>query len=256
MITSQELLNILNYDSSSGHFYHTSTGKMAGSLDRGKITVCINSKRYPAHNLVWFLETGKFPDTTLIHINNNKSDNRFGNLQQTIKKINNFKVDQKSLKELLCYNPLTGVFTWKSKVQNSPANIGDTAGYDVKGYTMMSIHDSRYYAHRLAWLWKHGEFPTFEIDHINHNRKDNRICNLREVKHIDNCRNCSMNSNNTSGATGVYFNKITKLWLANITVNKVRKYIGEYSNKADAIRARKSYEEYYGFHKNHGDLSR
>jgi len=113
---------------------------------------------------------------------------------------------QKRLKELLHYNPETGIFVWKISVSNIKA--GSTAGYEMSaGYSEIGIKNKRYYVHHLAWLYMYGEFPKGDIYHINHNRSDNRISNLRTVTRQENTRNASKSAINTSGVTGVSWNK-------------------------------------------------
>lgn len=106
-------------------------------------------------------------------------------------------------------------------------------------------------AHRVIWAMVHGDWPN-NIDHINHDRSDNRIENLRNVEHLDNCRNQSLSLRNKSGTIGVSWYNRTGQWLAQITSNKVYKNLGLYDDKQDAIIARKKAEAKFGFHKNHG----
>lgn len=126
-------------------------------------------------------------------------------------------LDSKRLKELLDYNPKTGIFTWKqSKYQ--PYRIGTVAGCKNKsGYIVINI-GKLYYAHRLAWLYVYEYWPESIIDHINMIKNDNRIENLR-------CVTISQNAQNrkTQGFTKP---KQTKKWSSSITVNRVRKHIG------------------------------
>jgi len=158
---------------------------------------------------------------------------------------------QKRLKELLRYNPETGLFI-RIKYTNSRAQIGDIAGcLDAKGYIQIKIDGEPYKAHRLAWLYVTGSFPEEQIDHKNHIRNDNKWMNLRDVTHKDNGRNKSMQVNNKSGVTGVFLNKNGN-WKANIKVNNKTLYLGSYKEKNDAIIARCMAEYEYGFHKNHG----
>ena len=86
-----------------------------------------------------------------------------------------------------------------------------------------------------------------DVDHINHNQLDNRKCNLRLVFDYENMWNQKVAKNNTSGVTGVYFDKNSNKWLALICVNGMNKYLGRYSNFEEAKKARKqAEEEYYG----------
>jgi hypothetical protein len=158
---------------------------------------------------------------------------------------------QEQLKEILNYNPETGDFTWKKQVSNS-VKIGEVAGNVSNGYRQIKINSKLYRAHRLAWLYLNGSFPINEIDHINHIKDDNRVINLREATRKENLMNVGMLKSNTSGVMGVSMHKKTKKWLSSIQVNKklIHLYCG--NDFFEAICARKSAENKYDFHPNHG----
>jgi len=124
------------------------------------------------------------------------------------------------LKELLNYDPETGLFIRVVFICNR-ARKGDIAGSIDKraGYRCIVINGKRYQAHRLAWLYVHGRWPESQLDHINRNAGDNRITNLREVSNQENHHNLKLHVRNTSGHSGVYWNKKNKKWVAYITVN-------------------------------------
>ena len=97
-------------------------------------------------------------------------------------------IDSTLLNEILDYDPKTGEFVWKVRV-NSKVPKGSIAGADHnKGYVHITIKGKKYLAHRLAWFSINKYWPTY-IDHINGNRKDNRIENLREVTCSENLHN-------------------------------------------------------------------
>lgn len=162
-----------------------------------------------------------------------------------------FKLTQDELKRRFHYDPKTGIFIRKTTT-SSRAKKGDIAGAVSRGYLRVSIFNKEYFLHRLAWLYFYGEWPSGDIDHIDHNRAGNEISNLRIVTHKDNIRNSRRNKDNTSGACGVVWNKSTGKWQAQITVDGKNKYLGIFSNKTDAIFARKEADKRYGFHPNHG----
>lgn len=158
---------------------------------------------------------------------------------------------QNKLKELLNYNPNTGVFTWL--VARGGNFTGVTAGSTTaRGYITIRVNTQAYQAHRLAYLYMTGEFPLNDIDHINHVPDDNRWENLRAVTHKENLMNQLIRINNTSGCMGVHWNKKNTNWLVRI-MNK-GKYIsiGSFNNLGDAVAARKAAEIEYGYHANHG----
>jgi hypothetical protein len=96
----------------------------------------------------------------------------------------------------------------------------------------------------------YGDEPQ-DIDHINGNRRDNRIANLRAVDRRENMRNARLRSNNTSGIVGVTFSRDRKKWVAQINDGKVRS-LGRFDKFEDAVEARKAAERRAGFHPNHG----
>ena len=151
------------------------------------------------------------------------------------------------LRELLHYEPATGIFTWKVRTANS-VKVGDVAGCpDGRGYLCIKVLNRLYRAHRLAWLYHFGEWPTDQIDHINRNRSDNRIENLREVTNKQNHQNKSKRSDNTSGHTGVYWHKQKSKWRARIKHNQKLIHLGLFATIEEAVAARKAGElRYWG----------
>lgn len=131
------------------------------------------------------------------------------------------------LRELLHYDPLTGVFTRKIRTSNR-INIGDVAGNIRKdGYRDIRVGGEKIKEHRVAWLYVYGEWPKFGIDHINGNPSDNRIANLRDIpqgENVKNVRQCR--TDNAHGSLGVARNGNN--WRASIQVDKVRMYLGTF----------------------------
>lgn len=126
--------------------------------------------------------------------------------------------------------------TWNTRF------AGKEAGYiGKKGYSHIRILGRRYLAHRLIWKMVHGYDPEC-IDHINRERLDNRLENLRNVLVTENSLNNSVNSRNRSGTTGVYWDTTIKRWRAKIFVRRKEYNLGRFANKADAIEARKAAE--------------
>ena len=116
------------------------------------------------------------------------------------------KLTQKRLKELLYYNLDTGIFT--NRIDRSNVKVGDIAGYiNSKGYRCIRVDCKIYRASRLAWLYMKGYFPEHEVDHEDRVRHNDRWKNLRHLTHSCNLKNRGVNSNNTSGITGVNWDK-------------------------------------------------
>lgn len=160
---------------------------------------------------------------------------------------------QDQLKKLFHYDPETGNFT-RLKNASSNARAGDVAGYKdpSNGYVRFRIQGTLHYAHRLVWLYVHGSFPEHEIDHINHNKHDNRLANLRHVSHAKNGKNQTIAKNNTSGHCGVWWSERQRKWAAEIRGNQEKKILGYFPDKSDAIAARLAANVEYGYHENHG----
>lgn len=156
-------------------------------------------------------------------------------------------ITQSELKELLHYDPDTGLFLRCGKKVGRVLNCGSK-----KRYIGISLKSKTYRAHRLAWLYVYGKFPSGDIDHINGNGFDNRIKNLRDVDRQTNMRNSRRKSTNKSGVTGVTWDSKRLKWYASIMVGYKTISLGRHDDIKDAIAARKNAELKYGFHPNHG----
>lgn len=95
------------------------------------------------------------------------------------------------LRQLLEYDPITGTIRWKVTVHRSKRRAGDIAGgRATAGYAHITVQHRILYSHRVAWALHYGYWPI-TLDHINRNRLDNRICNLREATQSQNMANCT-----------------------------------------------------------------
>jgi hypothetical protein len=145
-------------------------------------------------------------------------------------------INVKDISSYLDYDLKTGIFVWKVKTKTS--NSGDVAGNaNWRGYVSIWIAGKQYYAHRLAWAFCNGSWPIGDIDHINEDKSDNRISNLRVASRSENMFNRSCNKNNTSGMKGVVFCKATNRWRAQMMVNKKSVNIGRFKTKEAAANA-------------------
>lgn len=146
-------------------------------------------------------------------------------------------IDAKEVRRLLDYNPSTGVFTRLVRTSRR-INVGDITGCpNEKGYLLISLQNRLYRAHRLAWLYVHGEWPPAEIDHIDGNRSNNAISNLRPSTHAQNMQNLAKKSSNSSGATGVHWARNRSKWKAEIGANGSVVRLGSFSSKEEARNA-------------------
>lgn len=162
---------------------------------------------------------------------------------------------QARLKELLHYDPDTGLFTWLPRGLNfwDAHYAGKVAGSrSGRGYVQIRILERMEYAHRLAFLYMVGKYPEFSTDHINGIITDNRWCNLRSVTQSENNKNMRTPKDNTSGVMGVFWGHRLQKWQPAIRVNRKQYHLGCYSDWFDAVCARKSAENRFGFHPNHG----
>ena len=153
------------------------------------------------------------------------------------------------LKEFLDYNPDTGIFTWIKK-PNRRIKVGQVAGRaHGNGYIRIRFKGIDYFAHRLAYYMYHGVDPLENlVDHKYGDGSNNKIKDLTLATYSQNGINrVNLNRNNTSGVIGVCWHKRFKKWQAQIIVNKVYKYLGSFTNKEDAIKARREAEiKYFG----------
>ena len=160
--------------------------------------------------------------------------------------------EYEKISEYLSYDSRSGLVTWiKDKGR---AKSGDIAGtiFGSEGYLRLKIFGKNYLVHRIAWLLNYGEFPNEQIDHINHISSDNRLSNLRAVDMVENSKNKSKYKNNTSGVSGVHWNKRSNMWASVISVSGKQVHLGYHVEFSEAVNARKNAEVLYGFHDNNG----
>jgi len=138
------------------------------------------------------------------------------------------------LKELLSYDIDTGVFT--CLVSRAPARAGQPTGcLNTLGYTVIGVDRRLYLAHRLAWLYVHGNWPNGVIDHLNGKRSDNRLANLQDGTQKDNVQNPNNRpKENQHGATGVSRDRRTGRWAATIRRDGKRYFLGSFGSMQEA----------------------
>jgi len=169
---------------------------------------------------------------------------------QNTKRPKDDSLTQGRVRVLFDYYPDTGIL-FRRKAKNN-ASRGEVKGSKNHGYYVVQVDGVRTYVHRIIWLYAYGSMPDEEIDHINHDRADNRICNLRAASRKENARNRRITRRNKSGHVGVRFHKNKAKWIANIGVDGRLVHLGYFERVADAAKARRSAERQYGFHDNHG----
>jgi len=145
---------------------------------------------------------------------------------------------QERLKELLSYNSETGIFINLTQRARCVKKGCATGNKYSNGYIYIELDSCRYLAHRLAWLYIYGSFPEKYIDHINGNKCDNRVANLRLATEQENQHNQSCpQTNNKSGFRGVSWHKWGQKWIAQISLNGKTKYIGLFNTAEEAYEA-------------------
>lgn len=150
-------------------------------------------------------------------------------------------ITQEELREKFEYDHNIGIFINRKKNKV----VGSLHG---KGYIIICANGKNYLAHRLAWIYMNGPIGEYQIDHINHNKKDNRIDNLRLVTNKENHRNKAYKGK----VFGVNWYKPYDMWRARIMVDGKDINLGYFKDYIDAVNARINAEAYYGFHNNHG----
>jgi hypothetical protein len=159
------------------------------------------------------------------------------------------------VRELLDYDPKTGVFTWlERQVAPRQWNVryaGKVAGSidNVYGYFRLAIYGKSYRSNRLAWFYVHGSWPNGVVDHINGVKTDNRLCNLRDVCKVVNGQNQrkATRKNKSTGLLGATFDKRSQKFRADIKVAGKSKHVGYFASAEAAheayLTAKRKYHE-------------
>lgn len=152
---------------------------------------------------------------------------------------------QDRLKALLHYDPDTGIFRWRTSGTGRKAEAGNVN--KPRGYMQIRVDGKAYYSHRLAWLYTHGAWPSDQIDHINRERADNRIANLREATQSQNQQNRLTKT--STGTVGVIWHARDARWQVTIRANGARRYLGQFKDLDAAVAARKTAEREHHTHR-------
>jgi hypothetical protein len=162
--------------------------------------------------------------------------------------------DAKTLRNILNYDPETGILSWRKRpIEHFAANgpwktwnikyAGKRAGaIALRGKYInisLTMNGRRYtpLAHRVAWAIMTGEWPAYEIDHSNGNGTDNRWDNLRQATRGQNCQNTHRRKDNVSGFKGVHWNSSRRKWTTRVRVSGKSIHIGFFAEAEDAYAA-------------------
>lgn len=137
---------------------------------------------------------------------------------------------------------------WNKRFAGKPIGLWLAKG----DYARIGVGKHSFLVHRVIWFFAYDEWPSGDIDHINGDKQDNRLENLRSVTRSENLRNMIRRSDNKSGCTGVYWRKGEGKWIATVTVRGRTTYLGRFRHKANAIEARLTAQTQLGFTKRHG----
>ena len=137
------------------------------------------------------------------------------------------EVNKEMLNDIFCYQD--GSLIWK-KITGRRAKVGDIAGRQSGSYRMVGLHKRAFMEHRLIFMFHHGYFPK-EVDHIDGNKLNNRIENLREASKQENCQNQKIRLTNSSGVKGVSWHKANKKWIVAVCKNYKSYYCGTFEDK-------------------------
>jgi len=178
------------------------------------------------------------------------------------------ELTQEIVRELLDYNPDTGVLTWKFRSEKWFATTGAFKSWNTRfagvkagsvstrisnnKWSLIHIFDKTYRPERIIHLWLHGVWPN-RIDHTDGNGLNNCKTNLRNGTHAESCRNRTLSKSNNTGVSGV--RNRNGRYSSQITINSKQIWLGSFKNLEDAITARKEAEIKYNFHPNHGRAS-
>lgn len=152
-------------------------------------------------------------------------------------------MNAESVQELFEYDSAVGRLVWKARPFERPQWNGRWAGKPAgvvgfKGYRYVRFQGRTYREHRLVWLYHYGHWPLDQIDHMNGDKSDNRIENLRDVSTSINKQNMRRpRADNTSGFLGVTWSKARHAWVAQIQVNGKNRSLGAFTTPEDAYRA-------------------
>ena len=133
------------------------------------------------------------------------------------------KLTADRLREVLLYEPATGEFTWIRRKGTKRPSAGYINHY---GYRVIVVDQQNYHAHRLAWLYVHGTWPACLVDHVDYDKSNNAISNLREASETENQRN--------NRGLGYSLGHNSKNFEARIVVNKRMIRLGSYATEQEA----------------------
>lgn len=249
-LTAERLRELLHYDSNSGVFTYRNSrgpraaGSAAGSLSAdGYIVIRVDFELCKAGRLAWLYTHGEWPRGKVWYIDRCRTNNRIDNLAEGhIKRVRKPRQELTAelLRSLVRYSPETGEFF---RVKNGTPFIGD-----VGKHVRLTVNGKRYQAHRLAWLYMTGAWPTAFIDHKDRNGTNNAWTNLREATNSQNQQNSKKRAGTSSCTTGVSWDRRAKRWHVSLMHSGTRIFLGRFETLDTAVQARLDGERKYFTH--------
>jgi len=241
-IDLDHLRSVLDYNPDTGvftwrtsHHARARCGEVAGNVSvQGYLRIGVQGQVVLAARLAWFYIYGEWPKRQVVHVDGNRLNNRLVNLQLRVHSSKLPPLTADRLRELVIYDPATGLFSRRTNARGPKPKTMDVGWLRPNGYAMLTVDGTPYRAHRLAWLYVHGRWPTKHIDHINGDPADNRIENLRDATVAQNMANSKKPRTNTSGYKGVQWHKAAGKWVASIKVGDKNVYLGLFDTAEEA----------------------
>jgi hypothetical protein len=238
---------------------------------RGILHTRVNQVSYRVDYIIYALYHQKISTQELYHKDGDLSNNHISNLMvhdhevTRVVKSKKFGSNSISVEYITaCFSLLSdGTLVWKKRPINHFRSVNacnswnsrfaDHACDSKSNKKKIVVLDGKYFAaHRIVWALHYNDWPRGIIDHIDGNPHNNRIDNLRDVMPQENSKNMKKHSTNTSGFSGLYFDKRKKRWVVQIMHSGGTKYFGSYKDKEEAIEARHKAYKQLGFTERHG----
>lgn len=146
------------------------------------------------------------------------------------------------MKERLNYDPNTGVITWRESKSNYVKNGTECGTLKPSGYLVINFSKQLYRAHRVAWVMHYGKNPSTFLDHVNQDKTDNRIENLREASSSQNKCNITRRSDNKSGYRGISWDRFRNKWKVEVQIQgkSVRKRIADFDEAVGWVKQKQA----------------